>query len=196
RPRYSPVHGERLGTVNADGTCYRTRSEALDQCAFDLVELARTVYWIDLTAQRPLSVRDAANTFAASAGAGCSASTTRRPWSSRTQWPASPRTTAACAGPRSPNRTHPTGRAAGSGSRSVRSHPDRPQLPRHGLAAHCRRHEVPDKKVDRVTRLLLSLLRLLAANWPAAQGAFRGRGAGQYRRLVPAAAEGGYGPVG
>ena len=65
RPRYSPVHGERLGTVNADGTCYRTRSEALDQCAFDLVELARTVYWIDLTAQRPLSVRDLANTFAA-----------------------------------------------------------------------------------------------------------------------------------
>ena len=65
RPRYSPVHGERLGTVNADGTCYRTRSEALDQCAFDLVELARTVYRIDLTASRPLSVRDLANTFAA-----------------------------------------------------------------------------------------------------------------------------------
>jgi len=47
-----------------------------------------------------------------------------------------------------------------------------------------------------VTRLLLSLLRLLAANWPAGQGAIRGRGAGQYRRLVPAAAEAGYGPVG
>ena len=65
RPKFSPVHGERLGTVNADGTCYRTRSEALDQCAFDLVELARTVYWIDLTAQRPLSIRDLSNTFAA-----------------------------------------------------------------------------------------------------------------------------------
>jgi hypothetical protein len=65
RPRYSPVHGEKLGTVNADATCYRTRSEALDQCAFDLVELARTVYWIDLTASRPLAVRDLANTFAA-----------------------------------------------------------------------------------------------------------------------------------
>jgi hypothetical protein len=29
------------------------------------VELARTVYWIDLTAARPLAVRDLANTFAA-----------------------------------------------------------------------------------------------------------------------------------
>jgi len=65
RPRHSPVHGERLGTVNADGTCYRTRSEALDQCAFDLVELSRTVYRVDLTAARALSVRDLANTFAA-----------------------------------------------------------------------------------------------------------------------------------
>jgi hypothetical protein len=65
RSRHSPVHGEKLGTRNADGTIYRTRSEALDQCAFDLVELARTVYWIDLTSRRPLSVRDLANTFAA-----------------------------------------------------------------------------------------------------------------------------------
>jgi hypothetical protein len=47
-----------------------------------------------------------------------------------------------------------------------------------------------------VTRLLLSLLRLLAANRSAAHVAARGRGAGQYRRLVPAAAEAGHGPAG
>ena len=47
-----------------------------------------------------------------------------------------------------------------------------------------------------MTRLLLSLLRLVAANRSAALGAARGRGAGQYRRLVPAAAEAGYGLVG
>ena len=65
RPRYSPVHGEKLGTVNPDGTIYRTKSAALEQCADDLVELARTVYRIDLTAPRNLSVRDLANAFAA-----------------------------------------------------------------------------------------------------------------------------------
>jgi hypothetical protein len=47
-----------------------------------------------------------------------------------------------------------------------------------------------------VTRLLLSLLRLLAADRSAAQGAARGRGTGQYRRLVPATSETGYGPAG
>jgi flagellum-specific peptidoglycan hydrolase FlgJ len=65
RARYSPVHGERLGTVNQDGTRYHTKSEALEQCAEDLVELAETVYGIDLTAPAPLSVRDLANAFAA-----------------------------------------------------------------------------------------------------------------------------------
>ncbi|HEY3732450.1 MAG TPA: glucosaminidase domain-containing protein [Streptosporangiaceae bacterium] len=66
RPRYSPVHGEKLGTVNPDGSVYRTRSAALEQCADDLVELARTVYWIDLTSsRRDLSIRDLANVFAA-----------------------------------------------------------------------------------------------------------------------------------
>jgi hypothetical protein len=63
--RYSPVHGEKLGTVNPDGTIYRTKSEALEQCADDLVELASAVYRIDLTAQGDLSVRDLANVFAA-----------------------------------------------------------------------------------------------------------------------------------
>src|ERR1019366_4977887 len=38
RTRYSPVRGEKLGTLNPDGTIYRTRSEALAQCADDLVE--------------------------------------------------------------------------------------------------------------------------------------------------------------
>ena len=65
KPRYSPVYGEKLGTVNAGGTVYRTKSEALGQCASDLVELAMAVYWIDITARRPLSVRDLAKVFAA-----------------------------------------------------------------------------------------------------------------------------------
>jgi hypothetical protein len=63
--RYSPVHGEKLGTVNPDGTVYHTKSEALEQCADDLVQLARAVYEIDLTAPGELSVRDLASTFAA-----------------------------------------------------------------------------------------------------------------------------------
>jgi hypothetical protein len=65
KPRYSPVHGEKLGTVNADGTTYRTKSAALEQCADDLVELAGAVYQIDLTAAGYLSVRALANAFAA-----------------------------------------------------------------------------------------------------------------------------------
>ena len=65
QPRYSPVYGEKLGTVNAGGTVYRTKSEALGQCASDLIELALAVYWIDITARRPLSVRDLAKVFAA-----------------------------------------------------------------------------------------------------------------------------------
>ena len=65
QPRYSPVHGEKLGTVNADRTVYRTKSEALAQCAGELIELAMAVYWIDITARRPLSVGDLAKVFAA-----------------------------------------------------------------------------------------------------------------------------------
>jgi flagellum-specific peptidoglycan hydrolase FlgJ len=65
RTRYSPVHGEKLGAVNLDGTMYRTKSEALAQCGDDLVELAWAVYRIDLTAPGNLSVRDLANAFAA-----------------------------------------------------------------------------------------------------------------------------------
>jgi len=65
QPRNSPVHGEKLGTANPDGTVYRTKSEALAQCANDLVELAMAVYWIDITARRMLSVRNLANVFAA-----------------------------------------------------------------------------------------------------------------------------------
>src|SRR6185437_6029538 len=44
RSRYSPVHGEKLGTVNPDGTVFRTRSAALAQCASELIELAGAVY--------------------------------------------------------------------------------------------------------------------------------------------------------
>ena len=65
RPRYSPVHGEKLGSANPDGMVFRTKSAALVQCASDLVELADAVYMIDLTVRRALSVRELANTFAA-----------------------------------------------------------------------------------------------------------------------------------
>jgi flagellum-specific peptidoglycan hydrolase FlgJ len=65
RPRYSPVHGEKLGTVNQDGVAYRTKSAALEQCAYDLVDLAGSVYGVDLTARRLLSVGDLAGVFAA-----------------------------------------------------------------------------------------------------------------------------------
>jgi flagellum-specific peptidoglycan hydrolase FlgJ len=65
RPRYSGVHGEKLGTVNPDGTVFRTRSAALAQCASELVELADAVYQIGLPTQRALSVRELANVFAA-----------------------------------------------------------------------------------------------------------------------------------
>ena len=44
---------------------YRTKSEAFAQCAGELVELAMAVYWIDITARHPLSVRDLAKVFAA-----------------------------------------------------------------------------------------------------------------------------------
>ena len=64
-PRYSPVHGEKIGALNSDGTSYATKSAALTQCASDLVELAAAVYGIDLTARRPLSVRALADSFAA-----------------------------------------------------------------------------------------------------------------------------------
>ena len=65
RARYSPVHGEKLGSENADGTSYRTKSEALEQCADELVLLAGAVYQIDLAAPGYLSVRALANVFAA-----------------------------------------------------------------------------------------------------------------------------------
>ncbi len=65
QPRYSPVHGEKLGTANPDGTVFRTKSAALAQCASDLIELAAAVYLIDVTVAEPLSVRDLAKVFGA-----------------------------------------------------------------------------------------------------------------------------------
>jgi flagellum-specific peptidoglycan hydrolase FlgJ len=65
RPRRSPVHGEKLGAVNLDGTAYRTKSAALERCAYDLVDLAAGVYGIDLTARGILSVSELALAFAA-----------------------------------------------------------------------------------------------------------------------------------
>ena len=37
RSRYSPVHGEKLGTVNPDGTVFRTRSAALAQSSSSVI---------------------------------------------------------------------------------------------------------------------------------------------------------------
>ncbi len=65
QPKHSPVRGERLGTKNPDGTRYRTKSEALEQCAADLITLADAVYHIDLTAPLFLSVLELAQVFAA-----------------------------------------------------------------------------------------------------------------------------------
>jgi flagellum-specific peptidoglycan hydrolase FlgJ len=65
QPRLSPVYGEKLGTTNPDGTIYRTKSEALKQCARDLIILASAVYGIELTDPLHLSVRDLAKVFAA-----------------------------------------------------------------------------------------------------------------------------------
>jgi lysozyme len=64
-PRYSPVQGEKLGTVNPDGTVFFTKSEALTQSAHDLITLAGAVYDIDLAAPMALSVLELANVFAA-----------------------------------------------------------------------------------------------------------------------------------
>ena len=65
QPRVSPVYGETLGTKNPDGTIYRSKSEALDQVAVDLLELATAVYGINLRERLILSVRELANVFAA-----------------------------------------------------------------------------------------------------------------------------------
>ncbi|MDR0343099.1 MAG: hypothetical protein LBI49_08230, partial [Nocardiopsaceae bacterium] len=65
RPRYSPVRGEKLGTPNPDGTAYRTKSEALEQCADDLVQLAWAVYQVDLTRPGGRSICELAKAFAA-----------------------------------------------------------------------------------------------------------------------------------
>jgi len=65
RHGHSPVYGEKLGRLNEDGTCYRTRSAALLRCSYDLVELAWSVYQLDIATSHELSVRDLANVFAA-----------------------------------------------------------------------------------------------------------------------------------
>jgi flagellum-specific peptidoglycan hydrolase FlgJ len=61
----SPVNGERLGKHNPDGTVYQTKSQALAQCASDLIYLAGAVYGLDLTARHALPVRALADVFAA-----------------------------------------------------------------------------------------------------------------------------------
>ena len=69
------------------GTIYRTKSAALEQCADDLVELAR-----DGLPDRPDRAGETCpfaiwpRSSRRSAGAACSSCTTRPPWSSRTRW--------------------------------------------------------------------------------------------------------------
>jgi flagellum-specific peptidoglycan hydrolase FlgJ len=65
RPGHSPVHGEKLGKLNPDGSIYRTKSQALAQCAADLIGLSSAVYGIDLRVARRLSVPELAKAFAA-----------------------------------------------------------------------------------------------------------------------------------
>jgi flagellum-specific peptidoglycan hydrolase FlgJ len=65
QPGASPVYGENLGTKNPDGTVYRTKADALEQCAADLIELAAAVYGINLRQRRLLSVPELASVFAA-----------------------------------------------------------------------------------------------------------------------------------
>jgi flagellum-specific peptidoglycan hydrolase FlgJ len=65
QPGVSPVFGEQLGTKNHDGTVYRTKADALEQCVADLIELAAAVYGLDLRQRRLLSVPELANVFAA-----------------------------------------------------------------------------------------------------------------------------------
>lgn len=65
RPGYSPARGEKLGALNPDGTIYHTRSEALEQCSYDLVELAGSVYQIDAASPSQLSIGELASVFAA-----------------------------------------------------------------------------------------------------------------------------------
>jgi len=64
QPGLSPVFGEHLGTKNPDGTLYRTKTDALEQCAADLIALAAAVYGINLRQRRLLSVGELANVFA------------------------------------------------------------------------------------------------------------------------------------
>ena len=59
QPRYSPVDGQKLGPI------HRTKSQALEQCADELIKVASDVYQIDLTAQPYLCVPDLAEVFAA-----------------------------------------------------------------------------------------------------------------------------------
>jgi flagellum-specific peptidoglycan hydrolase FlgJ len=65
QPGASPVYGEPLGAKNPDGTRYRTKADALEQCAADLIELAAAVYGVNPGQRRLLSVGDLANVFAA-----------------------------------------------------------------------------------------------------------------------------------
>ena len=86
RPRRSPVYGETLGTVNADGTVYTSKSAALARCADDLIRLARAVYGIDLTGRaRPVGAGSGQRVRGLPLGRACSRPMTARPWSSRTR---------------------------------------------------------------------------------------------------------------
>ena len=72
---------------NHDGSIYRSRSEALEQCAVRPGDLAGAVYGIDLATSCNCRSATWPGSSPRSAGAGCSSGTAPRPWTSRTRWP-------------------------------------------------------------------------------------------------------------
>ena len=64
-PRYSPVHGEKLGPLNDDGTVVPHKSAALRSARATCIELAAGGLRDRPPARRRLSVRELASAFAA-----------------------------------------------------------------------------------------------------------------------------------
>ena len=118
RPRYSPVHGEKLGAVNPTAPSTAPSRRRWNSAPTTCVDLAGSVYGIDLTARRRCPSATWPTCSPRSAGAGCSGAPHLGhgvPVLGRGPDRPAP---AACAGRTSPSRTPPTSRAAGSGGRS------------------------------------------------------------------------------
>ena len=119
-PRYSPVHGEKLGSLNADGTAYPTKSAALDPVRLRPRRARRR------------GLRHRPDRAAAAVGARARRRVRRVPLGRHPaaarrlpdgipllRRPASPLSTRRCTGRPSTRPTRPTGRAPGSARRSV-----------------------------------------------------------------------------